>query len=95
MDTRAGRRRRGDGYLADIAWDAGGWVAVRRTGHRAVLVRTRDGTSWAEEQLPSSEPVQGILDVGAYKVVPGRWSTLVLGTDRAPSCAEEDDFCPK
>lgn len=81
--------------LADIAWDGAGWIAAGSAGDRAVVLRSPDGISWQEDMLPASEPVQGLLDVTAYRVVPGRWATLLLGLDRGPSCAEDDDWCDK
>ncbi len=82
-------------WVADIAWDGSGWVAAGSAGDRAVVLRSPDGITWKEEALPSSEPVEGVIDVGAYRVVPGRWATLLLGLDRGPSCAEDDDWCDK
>jgi len=81
--------------IADIAWDGSGWLAAGSAGDRAVVLRSADGTTWEEETLPASEPVEGVIDVSAYQVVPGRWATLVLGLDRGPSCAEIDDWCDK
>jgi hypothetical protein len=68
---------------------------VGSVGARAAVWRSADGTTWVEEPLPASEPIEGLIDVSAYDVVPGRWATLVLGVERAPSCAEDDDWCPK
>ena len=82
-----------DVWLADIAWDGSGWIAAGSSGDRAVVLRSPDGRSWREDALPASRPTDGILDVSAYQVVPGRWATLLLGIDRGPSCAEDDDFC--
>lgn len=86
----------GDGIrLADIAWDGAGWVAAGSVGDHAVVLRSSDGVSWKEDVLPASEPVDGVMDVTAYRVVPGRWATLLLGLDRGPNCAEDDDWCDK
>ncbi len=81
--------------IRDIAWDTIGWLAVGSLGHRAAAWRSDDGTHWTEDPLPGAEPVDGVRDVTAYRVVPGRWATLVLGLDLAPSCAEDDDWCGK
>jgi hypothetical protein len=81
--------------IRDIAWAATGWLAVGSVGDRAAAWRSIDGMSWTEDPLPAAGPVDGILDVVAYEVVPGRWATLVLGLDLAPSCAEDDDWCGK
>ncbi len=72
-----------------------GWIVVGSSGKRAVVLRSADGVAWVEESLPASEPVDGILDVSAYRMIPGRWATLVLGLDRGPSCAEDDDWCDR
>lgn len=82
-------------YLPNIAWAGDGWVAAGTSGNRAVLFRSADGLTWVEERLPASEPIDGIWRVSAYRVLPGRWATLVLGIDSAPSCEEDDDWCPK
>jgi hypothetical protein len=84
----------GQYWIADIAWDSDGWIAAGSAGNRAVVLRQRGG-GWTEEAVPVSEPVDGILDVNAYQVVPGRWATLVLGLDNSDECAEDDDFCPR
>ena len=84
-----------DARIRDIAWDATGWLAVGSSGDRAAAWRSVDGTSWTEDPLPAAGPVDGIMDVEAYRVVPGRWATLVLGLDREPSCAQDDDWCGK
>jgi hypothetical protein len=81
--------------IRDIAWGSGGWLAVGSVGNRAGVWRSVDGHAWTEDALPAAGPVEGIMDVAAYRVVPGRWATLVLGLDRAPSCAEDDDWCGK
>jgi hypothetical protein len=82
-------------WLADIAWDGISWVAAGSADDRAVVLRSGDGHSWEEDLLPGSEPVQGVMDVSAYRVVPGRWATLLLGLDRGPSCAEDEEWCDK
>ena len=82
-------------WVWDIAWDGTGWVAAGSAGDRAVVLRSPDGSTWAEEALPSSGPVEGVIAVSAYRVVPGRWATLLLGLDRGSSCAEDDDWCDK
>lgn len=79
--------------IRDIAWDTTSWLAVGSVGTRAAVFRSPDGRTWTEEPLPGSEPVNGLLDVYPYAVVPGRWATLIMGLDRAPSCAEDDDWC--
>jgi len=84
-----------DTWIADVAWDREGWLAVGSAGDHAVAYRSADGQSWSEDRLPASGPVAGIIDVSAYQVVPGRWATLILGLDREPSCAEDDDWCGK
>jgi hypothetical protein len=60
-----------------------------------VVLRSADGTSWSEDRLPASEPISGIMDVAAYRVIPGKWSTLLLGLEREPACAKDADFCGK
>lgn len=82
-------------WLSDVEWDGSGWIAAGSVGDRALVLRSADGAAWTEERLPGSEPADGIAVVTAYRVVPGRWATLVLGLDEAPSCKEDDDFCPK
>jgi hypothetical protein len=82
-------------WLADIAWDGAGWIAAGAEGDRAVVLRSPEGMTWREEGLPASGPVDEVMDVSAYSVVPGRWATLLLGLDRGPSCAEDDDWCDK
>lgn len=84
-----------DARVLDIGWEHDGWLAAGSVGNRAALWRSPDGARWTEEQLPASEPVSGLIDVVAYRVVPGRRATLVLGIERGPSCAEDDDFCSK
>jgi hypothetical protein len=81
--------------LSDIAWDGIGWVAAGAIGTRAVVLRSADGTSWSEDRLPASEPIPGIIDVAAYRVIPGKWATLLLGLEREPACTKDDDFCGK
>ena len=68
-------------YLPNIEWAGDGWIAVGSTGNRALLLRSPDGVGWEEERLPASEPIDGIYRVSAYRVIPGRWATLVLGID--------------
>jgi hypothetical protein len=92
-DRLAGADVAADVRIADIAWDGEGWIAAGSAGNRAAVLRSDDGLAWVDEPLPASEPVEGILDVSAYRVIPGRWATLVLGLDRGPSCAEDDDWC--
>ncbi|MBA2559347.1 MAG: hypothetical protein H0V07_05560 [Propionibacteriales bacterium] len=82
-------------WIADVARDGAGWIAVGSAGDRAVVLRSADAKSWQEDRLPASEPVEGIIDVNAYRVIAGRWAILVLGLDRGPSCAEDDDWCDK
>ena len=82
-------------WVSGVAWANDSWIAAGSVGARAAAWRSTDGTTWVEEPLPASEPIEGLLDVSAYDVVPGRWATLVLGVERAPSCAEDDDWCPK
>jgi hypothetical protein len=84
-----------DVLIADIASEDDGWIVAGSAGDRAVVLRSADGLTWHEEALPASEPVEGVLDVTAYSIIPGRWATLVLGLDRGPSCAEDDDWCDK
>lgn len=81
--------------ISDMAWQSDGWLAVGSIGNRAAVFRSPDGLTWTEEPLPASEPVNGLLDVYPYAVVPGRWATLIMGLDRAPSCAEDDDWCAR
>ncbi len=83
------------GWLSDIAWDGSGWIAAGSVGDRALVVRSTDGRAWTEELTPASEPAGKIAVVTAYRVIPGRWATLVLGLDEEASCKEDDDFCPK
>ena len=86
-------------WVADVAWERDGerdgWVAVGRAGNRAVVLRSQDGARWVEDPLPGSEPVEGLQDMSAYSVVPGRWATLLLGVARAPNCLEDDEWCDK
>ena len=84
----------GSTLLADVAADGAGWLAAGSDGERAVVLRSPDGATWTEDLLPASEPVEGVLDVSAYQVVPGRWATLLLGLDRGSSCEAGDDWCP-
>jgi hypothetical protein len=79
--------------ISDVAWAGDGWIAVGSAGDRAVALRSADGNTWVEESLPASGPVDGVRDVTAYRVIPGRWATLILGLDKGPSCAEDDDWC--
>jgi hypothetical protein len=99
-DARTWDRVRGadigkDVWVADIASDGQGWIVAGSAGNRAVVFRSGDGRTWAEDPLPASAPVEGVLDVSAYQVIPGRWATLLLGLDRGPSCAQDDDWCDK
>ncbi len=82
-------------WISGVAWANDSWLAAGSVGARAAVWRSSDGTTWAEEPLPAAEPIEGLMDVSAYDVVPGRWATIVLGVERAPSCAEDDDWCPK
>ena len=81
--------------IGHIAWDSDSWLAAGSIGDRAAAFRSPDGLAWTEEPLPESEPVAGLLDVYAYRVVPGRWATLIFGTERKPSCEGDDEFCPR
>jgi hypothetical protein len=82
-------------WISDVEWDGSGWIAAGSVGDRALVLRSVDGITWTEERLPAAEPTGGIAIVLAYRVVPGRWATLILGLDEEPSCREDDDFCPK
>lgn len=82
-----------DLWIADVASDGPGWIVAGSVGDRAVVLRSADGRTWTEDPLPASEPVDGIMDVSAYRVIPGPWATLLLGIDRGPSCAENHDWC--
>ena len=84
-----------DVVIADVAWEGNHWIAVGSALERAVVYRSVDGHAWVEEHLPASEPIQGVIDVSAYRVIPGRWATLVLGLDRGTSCAQDDEWCDK
>ena len=81
----------------DCRFQAGGdgWLAAGSIGDRAAVWRSADGSTWSEDPLPASGPIDGIIDVSAYRVVPGRWATLLLGIEREPACEEDDDFCGK
>jgi hypothetical protein len=93
--TRASTDLDQDAMIRDIAGEGDGWIAVGSRGNDAVVFRSSDGMSWTEELLPAAGPVQGIINVIAYRVVPGRWATLVFGLDRGPSCEQGDDWCDK
>jgi hypothetical protein len=93
--TRASTDLDGDVMIRDIAGEPDGWIAVGSRGHDAVVFRSSDGLRWTEELLPAGVPVQGIINVMAYRVVPGRWATVVFGLDRGPSCEQGDDWCDK
>lgn len=43
------------------------WIVAGSAGDRAVVFRSGDGQTWAEDPLPASEPVVGVLDVSAYR----------------------------
>jgi hypothetical protein len=81
--------------IHDVAEEDNGWIAVGERGRDAVVFRSPDRAKWTEESLPAASPVEGIFDVTAYRVVPGRWATLVFGLDRGRSCEEDDEWCDK
>jgi hypothetical protein len=79
--------------IGDIAADGDGWIVVGAKDDQAYVARSVDGKTWQPETLPASGPTDGVKSVYAYQVVPGAWSTLVLGLD-SPACDDDPDWCP-
>lgn len=79
--------------IGDIAAEGDGWIVVGAKGDQAYIARSADGKIWQPESLPASGPTDGVKSVYAYQVVPGAWSTLVMGLDDPP-CDDDPDWCP-
>jgi hypothetical protein len=79
--------------IGDIAAEGDGWIVVGAKDDQAYVARSVDGKAWQPETLPASGPTDGVESVYAYQVVPGAWSTLVLGLD-SPACGDDPDWCP-
>lgn len=79
--------------IGDVAAEGDGWILVGAKGDQAYVARSADGKRWQPESLPASGPTDGVESVYAYQVVPGAWSTLVMGLDD-PACDDDPDWCP-